>query len=218
MPKIQNWTDVGDNEWENDETHDSAHIMEDTTRGQFGEETHYYPALNGEPIRGDWAFTSRREARDRLRDWMKQNPYAGQKTVWVDEFDSISDAEAELRRRFERFEESDESFHFECVVHDDEGFEAVVSVDWSVESFDEDFAYTANVLAWKEEQPVDDKEKVKESEAVITAENIIKRGAEGLSYYSEKHPKPRIHAEYEDRGDSYTGFLDIQWRSMREVR
>ena len=78
MPKITNWDKLEEGRWMNESTDDEAHIVKDTTRGQFGEETHYYPALNGEIIRADWAETSRREAIDRLRNWMKQNPYAGQ--------------------------------------------------------------------------------------------------------------------------------------------
>lgn len=135
----------------------------------------------------------------------------------TEKYTSPDQAEKMLKKKFSDFEDDHESFFFEEVVYGKDGYKAIISVDWSTE-WEDDFAEVANVIAFKEDQPSTDMWDVKESDAVMTAENIIKRAAEGLSFYDRTGVKPRINAEYEDRGDSITGFIDIQWRKMSEMR
>lgn len=138
-------------------------------------------------------------------------------TTEVEKYASPDQAEKMLKKKFSDFDEDGETFFFEETVHGTDGFTAVISVDWATE-FSEDFAGVANVIAFKEDQPSTDMEEVKESDAVMTAENIIKRAATGLSFYDTIGVKPKINAEYEDRGNSITGFIDIHWRKMKEIR
>jgi hypothetical protein len=155
-------------------------------------------------------------SRDTL-DRSTEEVYGGVMTTQVEEFESVDAAEKELKQRFKDFEENGETFFFEATVNGTDGHTAIISVDWATD-WEDDFRNVANVIAYKEDQPSTEMEEVKESDAVMTAENVIKRAAEGLSYYNKSGVKPRINAEYEDRGDSITGFIDIQWRKMREAR
>jgi hypothetical protein len=134
----------------------------------------------------------------------------------TEEYASPDQAEKMLKKKFSDFEEDGETFFFEEVVHGKDGYKAVINVDWATE-WEDDFAGVANVIAFKEDQPSTDLEKVKESDAVMTAENIIKRAARGF-FFDTTGVKTRIPAEYEDRGDSIIGFIDIQWRKMKEMR
>lgn len=184
----------------------------------------------------DW--DTRDEALDAARQQLKANPEgltvtnlaSSANTVTVDDlprknqpektltenYASPDQAEKMLKKKFSDFEDDHEPFFFEEKVYGKDGYEAIISVDWS-SNWEDDFREVANVVAFKDKQPSTDMEKVKESDAVMTAENIIKRAAEGLSFYDTTGVKPRIHAEYEDRGDSITGFIDIQWRKMRDM-
>lgn len=135
----------------------------------------------------------------------------------TEKYASPDQTEKMLKKKFSDFEDDHETFFFEEEIHGSDGYEAVISVDWATE-WEDDFVGVANVLVFKEDQPSTDLEEVKESDAVLTAENIIKRAATGLSFYDTTGVKPRINAEYEDRGDRIIGYIDIQWRKMREVR
>lgn len=141
------------------------------------------------------------------------------KTV-VEEYNTFSEAEQELKEEFREFENTGEPFFWEAEVYGPDGSHAVINVDFST-AFEDDFRGVANVIAFKDQQAEDipgTKEFLMESDAVMAAENMIKRAAGELSYYRSKSVKPRINAEYEDRGDSITGFIDIQWRQMSEMR
>lgn len=122
-----------------------------------------------------------------------------------------------LKKKFSDFEDDHEGFYFEEVIHGRDGYVAIINVDWATK-WEDDFRNVANVIAYKEDQPSSDMEKIKESDAVMTAENIIMRAATGLRFYNTTGVKPRINAEYEDRRNSVTGFIDIQWRKMTEAR
>jgi hypothetical protein len=137
----------------------------------------------------------------------------------VEGYSSFSEAEQDLEKEFELFEETGNPFFWEAEVVGDDGSKAVINVDFSTD-WDDDFRGVANVIAFKDEQAssIDTSvEGIKESDAVLSAENLVKRAAGELSFYKNKAVKPRIHAEYEDRGNNVTGFIDIQWRPMSEV-
>lgn len=180
-------------------------MMNNSAPRQEDQTANYWEYLNDQGI-----------SRDTL-DRSTEEVYGGVMSTQVEKFESVKAAEKELKKRFEEFEENGETFYFEAKIHGTDGFTAIANVDWASE-WEADFANVANVLMFKEDQPSTDVEEAKESDAAMTAENIIKRAAEGLSYYQDKHPKPRITSEYEDRGDSIDGFIQIQYRPMSEAR
>lgn len=180
-------------------------MMNNSPPSQEDQTANYWDYLNDEGI-----------SRDTL-DRGTEDVYGGVMSTQVEEYESVDAAEKELKQRFKDFEESGETFFFETTIHGTDGYTAFISVDWATD-WEDDFRNVANVVAYKDDQPSTELEEVEESDAVMTAENVIKRAAEGLSYYNKSGVKPRINAEYEDRGDSITGFIDIQWRKMSEMR
>lgn len=93
--------------------------------------------------------------------------------------DSIAKAQRELEENFEEFMRDNEQFHFEKVVADDDGYRAVVMVDWGIAENTDGYAM-ANVLARKEDQPSQDEEDIHMSEAFYTAQDIIDSAASVL--------------------------------------
>jgi len=68
MPKIKNWSKLSGDTWKNDKTGDRVQIL---TRKNFGTGRKWYE-VSGAGIRKE--YSSKEDAREDARAWMKSNP------------------------------------------------------------------------------------------------------------------------------------------------
>lgn len=127
-------------------------------------------------------ISSKDDARSYAVDWMEDHamfdaPDQLEVRISDDEVLTQSEAEDRIRDMFRDFKENNESFTFDALVVDPEGYRAVVLVDFGIEDYEEDAYYVGNVSARFEENPTDSHEELAQSEAFYTAQQIIDEGA-----------------------------------------
>lgn len=83
----------------------------------------------------------------------------------------------ELKEEFRKFRNKNESFVWEANVTDKEGYEATILVDFIIANYEKDKYGMAWVSAYGENNPTNDEEEIRNSEAFEDASEIIEEAS-----------------------------------------
>jgi hypothetical protein len=121
--------------------------------------------------------------------------------AWDNE--AVEDAEDRLFEQLKDFHENNEQFNFNEGIIDEQGFEAVILVDFGIEDMaDGGGSYVGTVSAKINSQPVDDSDEIRDSRAFLTATNLLDEAVRALP----------AHKGYNSvRGEVATSDIDVYY-------